>query len=245
MLKIKKTTFYFIYIYKYMKTFEQYINENDSNNITIDNVNLKLLNIIKKIKNDIPEKDKYEYQDFLHENYPEFYDKYGSLHGCEYYNGYLQKNKKYCRNVASSYFNINLLKLIKKYIFKEVPHPKLCDMGCGVGNVMTYTKTFGYDVMGVEMNEELKKYHKDLNVIYGDFFNINLSFLKNIDVVYLYRPIDDNKLADKLMKLIYDNTKKDVIILFADANYDFQHYDVHWKKYWLDPGTIICYKNSY
>lgn len=126
-------------------------------------------------------------------------------------------NGKYHEEVPSPYKTFNTVKFIKDNFFNN-SNPKLCDLGCGIGSVLEFSKKIGYDVSGVEYKRDFIEIHDELklNVKYGDFFKMDLTFLQNIDV-YLYRPISDTALADKLLDIIYKNTKDDIIIVYLDA----------------------------
>ena len=142
-------------------------------------------------------------------------DEYNRISIGYYDSGNVYNDGKYYSEVPSYYENFKVLKYLKDTIFSNI-RPKLCDMGCGSGGVVSFSKKIGYESIGIEYQKQLKKYHDelDINVIYGDFFKMDLSFLKNMNLIYLYRPIKDEKLCDKLLELIYENTKKDVIILY-------------------------------
>jgi len=134
----------------------------------------------------------------------------------KYIGDYTKKNNIEYGEVNSSYSKLYVLNLIKMNIFPN-ENPKLCDLGCGYGTVVYFCNKMGYESIGVEKEISLKEYHNKLgiSVIYDDLLNMDLSFLKNMDVVYLYRPIKDYNLSEKLMKLVYDNTKDDVIIYYT------------------------------
>ena len=129
-------------------------------------------------------------------------------------------NGLYFDMVMSGYSDFKLLDWVKKSPKLKDKELKLCDLGCGLGTVMYFAKKIGYNVIGVEYKKSLKVFHDKLklDVIYGDFFKIDLSFLKDIDVIYMYRPISDLILAEKLLDLIYTNTKEDVIIVYYDPH---------------------------
>lgn len=93
---------------------------------------------------------------------------------------------------------------------------KMCDMGCGLGLVVLFSKRMGLDAMGVEWQKRLKPVHDDLGikVVYGDFFTMNLGFLEKQDIVYLYQPVKTTFNSLKLLDLISNNTKSDVVILY-------------------------------
>jgi len=169
---------------------------------------------INKVK--LPFSNK-EYESFIHNLSPQTHDEEGRLIDSEYYNGFLYNSEKYCREVTSNY---EYLKLVK-YLFDFNNNYKFYDLGCGIGSLLYFVKKIGYkNPIGVEYQEELKDTHKKLNldVIYGDLLKIDLSFLKDGDIIYLYKPIYDDSLANKLIDKILKNTKDDVIIIYCDPD---------------------------
>lgn len=93
---------------------------------------------------------------------------------------------------------------------------KICDMGCGLGLVVLFCQKIGLDAIGVEWQKRLKPLHKEIgiDVKYGDFFTMNLSFLQDIDIVYLYQPVVTTYNSVKLLDLISANTSDDIVILY-------------------------------
>ena len=117
-------------------------------------------------------------------------------------------------------------------------------MGCGIGSFAYFAEKLGYNVTGIEGQVALKKFHKELgiNVIYGDFFKIDMSILKNMDVIYLYRPISDFELSNKLMDLIYKNTKKEVVIVYRFAHFYKKEVTQIWKYRYVGDDLSILTK---
>jgi hypothetical protein len=122
------------------------------------------------------------------------------------------------REVASDYDKLEAIKAVADYLNKKTIN--FCDMGCGLGQMVYFCKKMNLNSIGVEYQTRLKPAHDELKieVIYGDFFNMNLSFLMDQDIVYLYNPIDDIEMTDELLRLIYDNTNPDVIVIFSMLN---------------------------
>jgi 2-polyprenyl-3-methyl-5-hydroxy-6-metoxy-1,4-benzoquinol methylase len=118
----------------------------------------------------------------------------------------------------------------KEGYFEELPSPelsedllieyyqpgfKLLDIGCGIGNILRMGRSIGYDTTGVEINKKLEKHHEGLNVIYGDILSMpNYNFLKEFDVIYLYRPIEPLNKCDKLFEILHKYCKPTVIIIY-------------------------------
>jgi SAM-dependent methyltransferase len=189
--------------------------------------NQELIDYIKKfdIKNIKLPFSNGEYESFIHNLSPETHDEDGRLIDAEYYNGFLYNNEKYCREVTSHY---DYLKLVK-YLFDYNNNLKFYDLGCGIGSLLYFAKKIGYrDPVGVEYQKDLKEIHEKLNldVIYGDLLKIDLSFLKDADIVYLYKPIYNDSLANKLIDKILKNTKDGVIIIYCDPDEYFYDRDI-------------------
>jgi len=151
-------------------------------------------------------------------------------------------NEQYYQNILKKNFNIfkkfDLKKNDGKYIypnkngfFTYVPSPipienvllkyykpnlNLLDIGCGIGNILELSTEIGYNSYGVEINKRLSKYHKELNlnVKYDNILNMDLSFLKNIDIIYLYRPIGDIEKSNILFEKIYKYCKNSCKIIY-------------------------------
>ena len=69
----------------------------------------------------------------------------------------------------------------------------LIDLGCGAGNVLTYAKNIGYDVLGVDWNRDiLKELERTHSFIHEDITKIDKSFWADKDVIYCYVPVKSN-----------------------------------------------------
>jgi SAM-dependent methyltransferase len=103
--------------------------------------------------------------------------------------------------------------LITKY-YK--PGFKFLDIGCGLGNILRLANEIGYKSTGIEINTDLKKHHNGLNVIYGDVLKLNTyNFLRDFDVIYLYRPINDIVKSNKLFEILHKYCKNECKILYV------------------------------
>lgn len=91
---------------------------------------------------------------------------------------------------------------------------KLLDIGCGFGNILKLSNEIGYKSTGIEINEDLSKHHKELDVIYGDVLNMDLSFIKKFDIIYTYRIIKETSICNELFNKIYNNMGDDSIIIY-------------------------------
>lgn len=176
---------------------------------------LNKLDIISKLKLPISEST---YMKLLSNMDPDKYTEDGEFINYDKY-GYYKHTYKlgdYYANHAiySDYNNIKILKYIKSKTNKKL---KICDLGCGYGTLLYICEKMGYDITGLEYQKKLKKFHDILNidVIYGDFFKIDMSFLSNFDVIYLYRPIDDRNKMKELINIIHKNMREDAIVIYT------------------------------
>lgn len=221
---------------KYIKLFESK-NSNFANTIyssllsemkknyvykTYGYVPLIKLDIISNLKLPISER---KYMKLLSDMDPDKYTKDGEFVNYDRYGDYQYSYKlgDYYANHAiySDYDNIKTLKFIKDKSNKKL---KICDLGCGYGTLLYVCKKMGYDVTGVEYQKKMKNFHDMLDiedVIYGDFFKINMSFLSDFDVIYLYRPIDNRDKMGELINIVYKNMRKDAIVVYTYPYRDY------------------------
>ena len=125
---------------------------------------------------------------------------------------YIDDNTTYYREIITEYDDLKYLSWLSSF-FTE---PVLCDIGCGIGNILFFASKFGYSAFGYDINSMLLPVHRKLkaDVVYGDLLDMDLSRMMAAEVIYLYRPIEDKKLMDRVFELIFANTKEDVIIVY-------------------------------
>lgn len=194
-------------------------------NMKIDKIKKDLLEIISSNninKNEIMPFSMEDYHNFFIENFPELYfvDKYNKI----FFRGHAIIDNGW-NSIPSNYFSMIILKVIKDSIDEKLT---LCDMGCGIGNVVFFSEKIGYKSMGIEMqqvyNEHYKKYN--INVINDNLLNIDYSFLKDIDVVYIYRPIINKDIMQEVINKIYDNMKINSFLYFENGeNLNFSKFE--------------------
>ena len=97
------------------------------------------------------------------------------------------------------------------------------DIGCGFGNLLKVAEKMGMNADGIELNESLSKYHKDLNVFYIDALKQEFDYNK-YDVIYLFRPIFDNAKAEELFANIIKTAKIGCVIIYLEPHWDFDEY---------------------
>jgi hypothetical protein len=131
-----------------------------------------------------------------------------------------QNSGKYWGFHASDYGVFGVINSIYKILKKNgIKKPKIIDIGCGVGNIVRVSNMIGLDSYGIEINKDLKKFHTDIKVEYGNIFS-KLNLLQDKDIIYLYQPFRDDSIEKKFMKMIYDYTKEDVVVIYNHFNFD-------------------------
>ena len=163
-------------------------------------LNASLLEEISKIK--LP---------FTSKNYYAFCDKYITDEAHEYL--FIDGEEKYFREIATDYETLKYISYLRGLYKKNAV---FCDIGCGIGNIVLYAGKSGFDSFGYEINTGLKPIHKKAKIAveYGDILKMDLSRLNEADVIYLYRPINDDRLMNKLFGLIYKHSRDGAIILY-------------------------------
>lgn len=201
---------------KYIKLFDNFhVNENIKDKNQHFKISDSISNLptntwdykFKPISND-------EYKDIL--NKTDLFEKDKLYPGTE--NDRTQNNNKYWGFHASEYGILGVIKSISKILNKNgIKKPKIIDIGCGIGNIIRATNMIGLDSYGIEINEDLKKFHTGIKVYYGDIFS-KLNLLQDKDIIYLYQPFRDDDIEKKFMSKIYNHTKQDVVVIYNAFN---------------------------
>lgn len=199
--------------------------------------------IINNISNDLYNKEhkltgitETEYNNYI-QNIQKLYPEKNLKKSCLFDNNKKSLPKDYKGNIRSwdsivSDFDIlNILNTIIQNFNKKL---KLCDMGCGYGNIIYFAEKLGYDTLGIEVQTLYNNtYNKlGLNVINDDLLTMDYSFLKDFDVVYFYRPICDGKLMKHIIDKTYNKMKNgSLIILNFDLGVPLNDYTVIYSNY--------------
>lgn len=148
---------------------------------------------------------------FTSRNYYSFCDKYLDEDAHEAL--FLDGEEKYFREIAADYDILKYLYYLRAQ-YRETP--VFCDIGCGIGNMVLYSGKMLFRSFGYEINTKLKPVHQKakVEVLYGDILETDLSRLKDVDVIYLYRPINDAALMNRLLGLLHRHSKPDVTVLY-------------------------------
>ena len=96
------------------------------------------------------------------------------------------------------------------------PGARVCDLGCGLGVVVHFCDRMGLRAMGVEYQRSLKAAHERLgiDVVYGDLFRMDLGFLRDQDVIYLYQPVKTTDSSLALLDLVHGRMREDAVVLY-------------------------------
>lgn len=131
---------------------------------------------------------------------------------------------KYFQAIPMSSSVISDLATIRKS-FNEIP--KLLDVGCGKGNILSLASVLGFNAHGIEYRKE---YKEDLIKIRAKF-KIGEAFdIKDYDyydVIYAYMPISDHEKMFKLLNVIDNQISEGKLILF----YGNCKIPTLWKRY--------------
>ncbi len=120
-------------------------------------------------------------------------------------------NEKLIRKEAT-----NVLKNLKKY------KGKLLDIGSGAGFFIHEAQKMGWSCLGIETSKKLVDYGKvylNINIIHGDFLNINLKNEK-YDVIILSQIIEHITEPYKMLNKVYSYLSKGGILYIATPNFN-------------------------
>ncbi|MES2703990.1 MAG: hypothetical protein V4649_15220 [Bacteroidota bacterium] len=125
---------------------------------------------------------------------------------------YIDDDSTYYREIATDYDDLKLLQFVRQYIAGSF----LCDVGCGIGNVLHFAAMLGYTAFGYDINTGLRRIHKRLtvDVLYGDLLSMGLTRMADANVIYLYRPIGDDKLMNRLLARIHRHTGPETMVIY-------------------------------
>ena len=148
---------------------------------------------------------------FTSRNYYAFCDKYLDDDANEAL--FLDENEKYFREIATDYETFRYFHYVLPLLG---PGALFCDIGCGIGNTLVYTQKLGFTAFGYEINRFLSPLHKrlKLDVVFDDIITCNAGRLADADVLYLYRPINDTQLMNRLFTIIHKNCREDVLVFY-------------------------------
>jgi SAM-dependent methyltransferase len=125
---------------------------------------------------------------------------------------YHDEEETYFREIATDYDTLKYISFLRRFYAS----PELCDIGCGIGNVLHFAQKLGYKAFGYELNKGLQPLHKklQLDVVQGNILETDMTRLATADIVYMYRPVNNDKLMNKLFRKIYDTTKPNIVMLY-------------------------------
>lgn len=120
-----------------------------------------------------------------------------------------------CFRIAQSY----AIKLIKKY----KPHGKTLDIGCGNGDFLLAMYKNGYDVYGVELNQESKKFCSAYiagRISYGELKECHFK-PNTFDIITMFQSLEHIYNLNELLEEIKHILKDDGILYICVQNADF------------------------
>lgn len=125
---------------------------------------------------------------------------------------YMDEANNYFREITTDYDTLKYFSFLRQFYNS----PAFCDIGCGIGNLLYFAGKIGYQSFGYEINKTLHPIHKKLklDVVYEDITTSDFTRLQTANIIYLYRPINDDVLMDRLFARIYKETAEDVIVLY-------------------------------
>jgi len=107
------------------------------------------------------------------------------------------------RNLIESEYIVFLIKLAKKMLGKS--YRRILDLACGTGRYHKYLREDGFEVYGVDLNEELIRLAKKRNKGFEDYYKVedmrSINYIEEFDVVlnwytsFGYFSDEDNKLV--------------------------------------------------
>lgn len=161
----------------------------------------------------------------------------------------IAKNKKHSSVDEDSWDNIiQKQEIALSHIARAIKtiggSPKFLDVGCGSGTIMKTVELLGVECSGIEFNKEYLPYTKEMDVRYENALETPESFFNDFDIIYMYRPIDEQEKALKLLDRVISNMKPNSILI--TFNYQIEM-DILLNKFTelekLVPFNMVFYKN--
>ena len=161
----------------------------------------------------------------------------------------IAKNKKHSEVDKDSWDNIiQKQEIALSYAARAIKtiggSPKFLDVGCGSGTIMKTVELLGAECSGIEFNKEYLPYTKEMDVRYENALETPESFFSEFDIIYMYRPIDNQEKALKLLDRVISNMKPNSILI--TFNYQIEM-GILLNKFTelekLVPFNVVFYKN--
>lgn len=93
----------------------------------------------------------------------------------------------------------------------------LLDIGAGYGNIMKISEIIGYKSTGIEL-KDTSEYTKGLDIIYDDFFNVDCDIISKFDVIYFYRPFQNEDQMDIFLDKVHNCSKTGAVIIYLQPH---------------------------
>ncbi len=133
------------------------------------------------------------------------------------------------RNIRDKQF-VNKTNLIKEFSTKNI---SLLDIGCGTGDFLQYCKSLGWNVKGVEPDEDARKQANSKQISVD-----SLSFLESTsekyDVITMWHVLEHVHNLDERLQQLSSLIKDDGVIIIAVPNlnsWDAKYYKKFWAAY--------------
>lgn len=191
----------------------------------------------------------------LRKYYPENY--YAYVNNIDNKESFRKKVKNYLIEIAGGYRKVKIIggiikKLSKIILLGVVPlkkNGKLLDVGCGNGDFLEWHKDHGWDVYGIEINQNAVNIcrRKGLKVIHGELQD-GLFADETFDVITLSQVIEHLPDPSATIRIIQKILKKDGLLIIGLPNwgcYDRKVFGPDWTPleiprhlYHFEPFTI-------
>lgn len=147
----------------------------------------------------------------------------------------------------------------RKLIQKLTPGKKILDIGSGTGYFLNHTKKNGFEVVGIEIDEDARNAtQKNFNIkVEEPSVLLNGNLPQKVDVATMWHVLEHLHDMDGYMTSIHNQLNDDGVLLIAVPNYtsyDAQHYGKYWAAYdvprhlWhFSPKTVakLAHKNGF
>lgn len=122
------------------------------------------------------------------------------------------------------------------------PHPRLLDVGCGIGNVLLVAEQFGFEVYGIEKDEYPFQVAARLigeeRIAQADIWTYE--GYGEYEVIYYYRPFSGREQQLRFERLIEDRMKTGGILIANHKNSEAIGQDSRFER--LSPSLPIWRK---
>lgn len=115
-------------------------------------------------------------------------------------------------------FHSVIINILFKIIKTFPDHKSFLDIGCGKGNILHIARALNLRCEGIEFRTDYKDFLKVFPKIHYKKAQ-NFNFYNEFDIIYLYRPIKEDKPLSELLSIIIKNMKKGAILISPCCNF--------------------------